>query len=190
MRPPLGIVPLVRGLTVCGVLTIVAPLAAQDVGPQLPPSPFNQGAFRFAAGVRQALRQFWQASVDARQERVACIGGHQRDGIAYITRVEPLVVSPAGSRSIAAGESLRRCAPPDWLGTVHTHVATFAGHPYVTFSANDRQVMFLWRRTWHIDGVFCVLYDGEKAHCEGESGVSGDPVYAYPRGNRTESSGQ
>lgn len=66
---------------------------------------------------------------------------------------------------------------------------TFGGHAYVTFSANDRQVMFLWRRTWQIEGVFCVLYSGQQAHCEGDLGVF-EPAYAYQRGNRTASSGR
>lgn len=169
---------------------LAAVSAAQDVGTQLPESPFNRGAFRFDAGARQSLAQLWQASVDVRQERVACIGGYRSNGVAYITRVEPLPAFRAGSRSIAAGESLQRCGPPDSFGTVHTHVATFGGHPYVTFSSNDRQVMLLWRHTWQMEGVFCVLYSGQQAHCEAEPGVSGEPMYAYPRGNRTGGSGR
>jgi hypothetical protein len=55
---------------------------------------------------------------------------------------------------------------------------TFSGHPYVTFSANDRQVMFTWRRTWQIEGVFCVLYSAQQAHCEGDPGVFDEPAYA------------
>lgn len=165
-------------------------LAGQDVGPELPANPFNQGLFGFAAPAREVLQLLWQASVDVRQERVACIGGYQRNGVTYITRAGPLPASRAGLRSIAADESLRQCGPPDWFGTVHTHVVTFGGHAYVTFSANDRQVMFLWRRTWQIEGVFCVLYSGQQAHCEGDSGVFGEPAYAYQRGNRTASSGR
>ncbi|MGH7426935.1 MAG: hypothetical protein ACREMW_04735 [Gemmatimonadales bacterium] len=175
-----------RRLTICCLLAVASAgrLAAQDVGPQLPVNPFNQGPFRFPGEARQVLQRLWQASVDMRQERVACIGGYQRNGVTYITRAEPLPASHAGLRSIAADESLQRCRPPDWFGTVHTHVVTFSGHAYVTFSANDRQVMFLWRRTWQIEGVFCVLYSGQQAHCEGASNMSGEPLYAYPRGNR------
>jgi len=165
-------------------------LAGQEVGPDLPGNPFNQGLFRFAVPAREVLQLLWQTSVDLGQERVACIGGYQRNGVTYITRAEPLPASRAGPRSAAAGESLRRCGPPEWFGTVHTHVATFSGHPYVTFSANDRQVMFTWRRTWQIEGVFCVLYSGRQAHCEGGPGVFDEPAYAYGRGNRTASSGR
>lgn len=67
---------------------------------------------------------------------------------------------------------------------MHTLIATFGGHPYVTFSSNDRRVMFLWRGTWQIEDVCCVLYSEQEAHCEAEVGNSGEAPYAYPRGNR------
>jgi hypothetical protein len=192
MRTPQNVGRLVGRLTVGCLLAAasVGRLAGQDVGPELPGNPFNQGLFRFAAPAREVLQLLWQASVDVGQERVACIGGYQRNGVTYITRAEPLSASRAGLRSVAAGESLGRCGPPEWFGTVHTHVVTFGGHAYVTFSANDRQVMFMWRRTWQIEGVFCVLYSGQQAHCEGDPGVFDEPAYAYQRGNRTASSGR
>lgn len=171
-------------------LTVGCLLAAASAGRLAGQDPFHQGLFRFAAPAREVLQLLWQASIDVGQERVACIGGYQRSGVTYITRAEPLPAFRAGLRSVAADESLRRCGPPDWFGTVHTHVVTFSGHPYVTFSANDRQVMFMWRRTWQIEGVFCVLYSGQQAHCEGDSGVFDEPAYAYQRGNRTASAGR
>lgn len=162
-----------------------ASAAAQDVGAGLPRSPFNQGPFRFDGGARRALQALWQASVHAREERVACLGGYRRDGVTYITRVESLAVPGARYGSVPHRESLQRCGPPDWLGTVHTHIATFGdGRAFVTFSSNDRRVMSLWRATWHTEGVFCVLYSDYQAHCEAEPDVSSEPKYDHPRGNR------
>jgi hypothetical protein len=31
--------------------------------------------------------------------------------------------------NISAAASLRKCAPPDWFGTVHTHIVTIHGYP-------------------------------------------------------------
>ena len=100
----------------------------------------------------------------------------------HITRVEQ-VSADADSLQATAGASLEECRPPEWLGTVHTHVARIDGRPYVTFSGSDRAVMAAWHRQWQVDGVFCVLYDDRRAHCEAGDDRSGDPVYAYARGN-------
>ncbi|MGH8622884.1 MAG: hypothetical protein ACRET3_12155 [Burkholderiales bacterium] len=172
--------------TACGLAWALGPAAAaaQDVGPDLPPNTFNQGVFRFDVQARRALQALWQASVGAQQERLACIGGYRQAGVAYITKVEPLAVTAAALGSIAARESLERCGPPRWLGTVHTHIATFSGHPYVTFSRDDRRVMSQWRMIWQAEGVFCVLYNEQQAHCEAEPEVAAEPLYAYARGNR------
>jgi hypothetical protein len=136
--------------------------------------------FRFTPEARAALRQLWNESVAARAERVACLAVERQGRITVITRVELLSVARADSAVVAAGESIHRCGPPDWLGTVHTHIARFGGQPYVTFSRNDRHVMFLWRRRWGIEGVFCLLYSERAAHCEAEPGVSGEPSYNAP----------
>lgn len=159
-------------------------LGAQDVGPSLPPGAFNRGPFRFDSSARAALQLLWQTSTGAYQERVACIGGYRRDSVVYVTAVEPLGTPRADSADIGAGESIVRCGPPDWLGTVHTHIARFRGSPFVTFSRNDRRVMFLWRQAWKIEGVFCLLYSEWEAHCEAEPGVAGEVAYAEQRGNR------
>jgi hypothetical protein len=110
------------------------------------------------------------------------MGGYQHGAITYITRVEQLTVDDADSLHAGAVASIRTCAPPEWLGTVHTHIALFEGRPYVTFSGADRGVMAAWHRRWQADGVFCVLYDERRAHCEAGD-QSGDPVYSYWRGN-------
>lgn len=153
-----------------------SPAAAQDVDP-------NQSTFRIGDEARAALQQLWEASVAAQQERVACIGGYRRDSIVYITKVEALAVR-ADFRSSPARESLARCGPPEWVGTVHTHIATFDGRRYVTFSSNDHRVMAQWRIMWHTDGVFCVLYSEQHAHCEAWPHAAGEVLYAQARGNR------
>ena len=138
--------------------------------------------FHFENRARISLQALWRTSDAAKQERVACIGGYQHADTTYITRVEP-VSADADSLQATAGASLQECRPPEWLGTVHTHVARIDGRPYVTFSGSDRAVMAAWHRQWQADGVFCVLYDDRRAHCEAGDDRSGDPVYAYARGN-------
>ena len=44
-------------------------------------------------------------------------------------------------------------------------------------------VMAAWHRRWQADGVFCVLYDDRRAHCEAGDDRTGDAEYAYARGN-------
>jgi hypothetical protein len=139
-------------------------------------------SFHFTNAARNALQSLWRTSTDHKQEEVACIGGYQRDGVSYITKVERVRTS-ADSMNASAAVSLRECGAPEWLGTVHTHIARFGGLPYVTFSAPDRGVMREWHNRWKADGVFCVLYDDQHAYCEAGDENSGDALYAYPRGN-------
>lgn len=141
-----------------------------------------ESGFQFDSRARISLQSLWRTSDEAKQERVACIGGYQRADTTYITRVEQ-VSTDADSLQASAGASLQECRPPEWLGTVHTHVARLDGRPYVTFSGSDRAVMAAWHRRWQADGVFCVLYDDRRAHCEAGDDRSGDPEYAYARGN-------
>jgi hypothetical protein len=138
--------------------------------------------FHFDTRARISLQALWQTSDASKQERVACIGGYQHADTTYITRVEP-VSTDADSLQATAGTSLQECRPPEWLGTVHTHVARIDGHPYVTFSGSDRAVLAAWHRRWQADGVFCVLYDDRRAHCEAGDDRTGDTEYAYGRGN-------
>lgn len=162
---------------------IAAPSAqAQHGGPRGSDSTTVGQSFRFTNAVRAALQDLWRTSSDAKQEEVACIGGYRRDGVSYITRVERVRTS-ADSMNASASISLRECGAPEWLGTVHTHIAHFGGLPYVTFSAPDRGVMREWHSRWKADGVFCVLYDEQHAYCEAGDENSGDALYAYPRGN-------
>ncbi len=123
--------------------------------------------FEVDPGADQAFRALWAASFAAGAERVACIGGERRDGVGHISRVLALDSGAADSLGIAAAASIDRCAPPEWFGTAHTHIALYDGvHPYPTFSGADRGVMRLWWRRWRVDGVFCVLYSRKEAHCE------------------------
>jgi hypothetical protein len=138
--------------------------------------------FHFDARARISLQSLWRTSDAAKQERVACLGGYQHADTTYITRVEP-VSTDADSLQATAAASLRECRPPEWLGTVHTHVARINGHPYVTFSGSDRAVMAAWHQRWQADGVFCVLYDDRRAHCEAGDDRMGEAEYAYARGN-------
>lgn len=137
--------------------------------------------FRVAAKARGPLHELWQRSISAKQERVACLGGRIDHDVVYITRVELLAPSRADSADISAIASLRECSAPMWLGTVHTHIATFHGRPYTIFSAPDRYVMTLWREKWKAPGVFCILYSEVDANCELGYTVSGHVQYAYAK---------
>jgi len=123
--------------------------------------------FEIDSGADEAFRALWAASAATGAERVACIGGERRDGVGHITRVLALAPEAADSLGIAASASIEQCAPPDWFGTAHTHIALYDGlHPEPTFSGADRGVMMLWWRRWRVDGIFCVLYSPKNAHCE------------------------
>ena len=75
---------------------------------------------------------------------------------------------------ISALESVEECGPPDWSGTVHTHIALYSEDlPSKRFSAQDRIAMRLWYDRWRTDGVFCVLYSPEYANCEADGVVGG-----------------
>lgn len=97
---------------------------------------------------------------------MACLGGSVVHGVAYVTHVYRLTVARADSMTISARESLRKCGPPEWLGTVHTHIALADGQPYVLFSGSDLVVMQMWREQWKREGVFCILYSESEANCE------------------------
>lgn len=151
--------------------------ARVDIGAHYPVGGFNQGEFRFARTARASLGALWQMSVDTRAELVACIGGYRERGISYITKVESVVARGADSVRAPALASLEQCRPPEWLGTVHTHIQLFGGRPYVTFSAPDRFVMMRWHDMWQADGVFCVLYDRRRAYCEAGPESGGEAIY-------------
>jgi hypothetical protein len=123
--------------------------------------------FRFEAEAKPGLHQLWSASAAAKAERVACLAGSIEGDTVRISRISPLEGDRADSLGVSAGASLERCGPPEWHGTVHTHVALRDGQrPYSLFSGADRGVMMLWWRRWNADGVFCLLYSQDEVICE------------------------
>lgn len=124
-------------------------------------------AFRFEPSARPSLHRLWEASLSAKAERVACLAGSIDGDTVLISGVLPLEVSASDSLGVSAGASLDTCGPPNWRGTVHTHVALRDGlRPYSLFSGADRGIMMLWWRRWQEDGIFCLLYSAEEVICE------------------------
>jgi hypothetical protein len=143
-------------------LILGVPLLLAADAPGLVPS-----AFRFELDARPELHRLWDASSAAKAERVACLAATIEEDTVRISRVLPLVPGHADSLGISAGASLDTCGPPEWLGTVHTHVALRDGRsPYTLFSGADRGVMMLWWQRWKVDGIFCLLYSGDEVICE------------------------
>lgn len=133
-----------------------------------------QPAFRFTQEAGHGVRALWEESVAAKQERVACLGATIRNDTVFVSRILALVPNEADSMSIGSDASIEHCGPPDWAGTVHTHVAAYDGdQPSTRFSAQDRGVMRRWYQRWQADGVFCVVYSAHDAHCEADGVVGG-----------------
>jgi len=155
------------------------PSGAQSRSPTaLTSSATVRGRVRFNDEARASLRELWSESTDAKQERVACLGGSMVQGVAYVTHVYRLSVSRADSMTISARESLRKCGPPNWLGTVHTHIALADGQPYMLFSGSDLVVMQMWRAQWKREGVFCILYSESEANCEAQPDATEHVIYS------------
>lgn len=122
------------------------------------------------------MHDLWRASVEAREERVACLASVVDGDTLRVTRVRPLTAG-ADSLAVSAAASLEMCGPPDWQGTVHTHIALAAGQrPYALFSGADRGIMLMWWQRWKSDGTFCLLYAEDQAHCE----IDGSRVVILP----------
>ena len=140
--------------------------AAQD-----PPS---SARFRFSAEAGATLRALWEESVAAHQERVACLAADIHGDTVFVSRVLRIEPDAADSMGISATASIDRCGPPEWDGTVHTHVALYTeDSPSRRFSGQDRTVMRMWYDRWHSDGVFCIVYSERSAHCEADGVVGG-----------------
>jgi hypothetical protein len=121
--------------------------------------------FRFEPDAQVELRRLWSTSRASGMERVACLAGTMDEDSVKVTGVRALE-GRADSLMISAGESLEQCHPPEWLGTVHTHIALRDGHAFARFSGADRGVNTLWWRRWSVDGTFCVLFSDQDAYCE------------------------
>ena len=129
--------------------------------------------FRFSPEAGTSLRAMWEESVAAQQERVACLAADVRGDTVFVGRILPVEPEGADSMGISATASIERCGPPEWNGTVHTHVALYTeDSPSRRFSGQDRTVMRMWYDRWRSDGVFCVVYSERSAHCEAD-GVAG-----------------
>ena len=147
---------------------VSAPLSGQSQ-PQA-----QNPTFRFTREAGAALRSIWDSSVAAREERVACLASTVRKDTVLVTRVEAVAPEEADSMGISALASVEQCGPPEWSGTVHTHIALYTEDlPSKRFSAQDRIAMRLWYDRWRTDGVFCVVYSAEDAHCEADGVVGG-----------------
>jgi hypothetical protein len=124
-------------------------------------------AFRFELNATPELHRLWETSSAAKAERVACLAASIESDTVRISRVAALESGRSDSLGISAGASLEHCGPPEWRGTVHTHVALQDGQrPYSLFSGADRGVMMLWWRRWSEAGVFCLLYSANEVICE------------------------
>jgi hypothetical protein len=131
-------------------------------------------AFQFSQEASFGLRALWEESVAAKQERVACLGASVRNDTVFVERILALTPHEADSMSVSSDASIGRCGPPDWSGTVHTHVALYTAElPSKRFSAQDRGVMRRWYERWKADGVFCLIYSARQAHCEADGVVGG-----------------
>ncbi|HEY3117389.1 MAG TPA: hypothetical protein VGK54_11665 [Chloroflexota bacterium] len=151
-----------RRISVGPPITILAGLLLAAGMPRPIPS-----AFRFELDAQPELHRLWETSANAKAERVACLAASIDSDTVHITRVLVLDPGPSDSLGISAGASLEGCGPPEWRGTVHTHVALRDGRrPYSLFSGADRGVMMLWWRRWNVDGIFCLLYSGTEVICE------------------------
>jgi hypothetical protein len=161
-----------RSAGFAGLFLLVAvpiPVIAQRDSAPPPAKP----AFRFSRDAGTALSALWKASLAAREERVACLGSTIRNDTVFVSRIEPLDPEDADSMGISATASIERCGPPEWSGTVHSHIALYTDdQPSSRFSAQDRTAMRLWYDRWHADGVFCLIYSAHDAHCEAD-GVAG-----------------
>jgi hypothetical protein len=174
-------------MVVLGLAVLARPvsLAAQASSPDTAPSADHadpdsaapgraRPAFRFSQEAGLGLRAMWEESVAAKQERVACLSAEVRHDTVYVARILELVAHDADSMSIGSEASILRCGPPDWSGTVHTHVAAYSDdQPSTLFSAQDRGVMRRWYQRWQTDGVFCLVYSARDAHCEADGVVGG-----------------
>ena len=144
-------------LPVVVALATLALAGARGRGPQV---------LAVAPDAQAALRALWLASVAARAERVACLASVVDVDTLRITRVKPLTAG-AESLAVAAGSSIELCRPPEWQGTVHTHIALAEGQrARAQFSGADRGVMLMWWQHWKMDGTFCLLFAEDQAHCE------------------------
>ena len=166
----------------CAALA-ASPLLLREPAPASATGPDGRAQvspFVITASARHVLQQLWHESVEANEERVACLGGYQDRGVYVIARATVLPVERADSLRVSPRPSLDRCGPPEWSGTAHTHIVPYRGAPFRTFSANDRVVLAEWRSRWRTEGIFCVLFTSDRAYCEYGTRMNGEVAYATP----------
>jgi len=126
--------------------------------------------------VKLGLQELWATSLTARREQVACLGGLIGRDTVLVNRLMP-VDELSDSLTASAQLSLATCSPPEWMGTVHSHVrATDDTSPATRFSPGDRAVMSEWTTRWGGQGAFCLMYSAQKMHCEVYPPRRGVPV--------------
>lgn len=130
------------------------------------PGAAQQQAWVMGPQAKLALQQLWAVSLTTRREQVACLGGTIGPDTVLVTRLKP-VSEPSDSLMASAAISLATCAPPEWIGTVHSHVrSTDDDAPASRFSPEDRRVMSAWTTRWGGQGAFCLVYSERSMHCE------------------------
>jgi hypothetical protein len=165
----LNVARLLCAATLLGILPLISLAGQSGSG-----TPRPKAAFRFSQEAGAALGALWQGSVAAREERVACLASSIRNDTVFVSAVRPVDPEEADSMGISATASIEQCGPPDWSGTVHTHITLYTDEsPSTRFSAQDRTAMRLWYDRWHADGVFCLIYSAHDAHCEADGVVGG-----------------
>jgi hypothetical protein len=155
------------------------PPATAPATTAVPADTLSAVSFEFSDAAKASLEELWRSSTAAHVERVACLGGVSTARGVAITRVHQ-VQAQADSLTVSAAAPLERCSTPEWLGTVHTHIARMQGQPYVTFSGADRSLNTMWRKRWQAEGVFCVLYSLADATCEVGDRFFGRAGYGPP----------
>lgn len=137
--------------------------------PPVPKPDFQKlpARFSFSTDATALLHRLWDLSVAEQRERVACIAGTVSEDSVRVTRVKLLDAGWADSLGVSAQGSIDNCGAPNWMGTVHTHIALNNGRrPYDVFSGADRGIMLLWWQRWEVDGMFCILYTATDAFCD------------------------
>ena len=126
-----------------------------------------QPVWVFSPAAGAAIRSLWDLSTAVHQERVACLAGSIGLDTVLILAARALEPSEADSLTVGAASSLDECGPPEWIGTIHTHIqSTDDPSPSSRFSGQDRVVISLWASRWRRPGAFCVAYGPREAHCE------------------------
>lgn len=150
-------------------VAILSCLAARSLTAQ-------QAAWVMAPQAKLGLQELWAMSLTARREQVACLGGLIRPDTVFLNRLK-LVDEPSDSLTASAQLSLETCSPPEWIGTVHSHVrSTDDASPATRFSPGDRAVMSEWTARSGGQGAFCLVYSERNMHCEVYPARRGGPV--------------